>query len=130
MWSRRVRVRLSGKVSSSAYGFTTDSGRNSRCALRCSFRMLVALLRGQQAFERLRLALQPVDGLRLLAVLVHRQHQAAVQQFLVDVDGRGRQEDHHRAFDAVLLRDQPPVSGSLPVEAMVSSPSLCSSFNA
>ena len=36
---------------------------------------------------------------------------------------RRRQEDHHRAFDAVLVRNMLPVTGSLPVEAIVSSPS-------
>ena len=61
----------------------------------------------QQAFERLLFPLQPVDRLRLLAVLVHRQHQAAIEQLLVDVDGRGGEEHHHRTFHAILMRDEP-----------------------
>ena len=61
----------------------------------------------QQPFERLRLALHPMDGLRLLAVFVDREHKAAVQHLLVEIDRRRRQEDHHRPFDAVLMREQP-----------------------
>jgi hypothetical protein len=61
---------------------------------------------GQQAFERLRLTLPAVDGAGLLAVLVHRQRETAVEQLFVDLDGGGGEEDHHRAFDAVLMRDQ------------------------
>jgi hypothetical protein len=47
-----------------------------------------------QTCERLRLALHSVDRLRLRAVLVHGQHQTTIQQFLIDIDGRGREEDH------------------------------------
>jgi hypothetical protein len=38
----------------------------------------------QQAFERLPFALQTVNRLRLLSVFVHREHQAAVQQYRVE----------------------------------------------
>ena len=64
------------------------------------------LLAPHQAFQRLLLALQSVDGLRLLALFVDGEHQAAVQQLLIEVDGGGGQEDHDRAFHAVLMRDQ------------------------
>ena len=59
-----------------------------------------------QAFDGLRFPLQTVNRLCLLALFVHRQHQAAVQQFFIQVDGRGCQKDHDRAFHAVLMRDQ------------------------
>ena len=88
------------------------------------------LLAADEAFERLLFPLQSVDRLRLLAVFVDRKHQAAVQQLLVDVDGRRGEKHHHRAFHAVLMRDQAPVAGSFPVEAIESVPSLCSSFSA
>ena len=89
-----------------------------------------ALVPGQQAFEGLRLALLLVDRLRLRAVLVHGQHQAAIQKLFVQVYRRRGEEEHHRAFDAILVRDEPPVVASLPVLAMVSTPSLCNSFSA
>ena len=60
----------------------------------------------EQAFQRAPGALQTVNRLGLLAVLVHREHQAAVEQLLVDLDRGGGQEDHHRTFDPVLLRHQ------------------------
>ena len=72
---------------------------------------LFALLPRQQSFDGLRLALFFVDRLRLRAVLVHRQHQATIQKFFIQVDGRRREEEHHRAFDAVLVRDEPPRRG-------------------
>ncbi|MHB1060121.1 MAG: hypothetical protein ACYC0F_19855 [Rhodanobacter sp.] len=50
--------------------------------------------------------LRRMDRLRLLAALVHAQHQAAVQQFLVQVDRRGRAEQHHRPAHPVGLRFQ------------------------
>jgi len=50
---------------------------------------LLAFMPGEQALQRLRFPLLAVDRLGLLAVLVHRQHQATVQQFFVQVDGRG-----------------------------------------
>ena len=66
----------------------------------------VLVFSGQEPFDRLGLALQLVDPLRLLAVLVDREDEAAVQELLVDDGGRRRQKDHHRPFDAVLLRDE------------------------
>ena len=78
-----------------------------------------------------RAALPVVDRPGLVAVLVDGQHDAAVQQLLVDVDRRGRQEDRHRARRPcrswVTSR---PVELSLPVDAIDSSPSDCRSFNA
>jgi hypothetical protein len=59
----------------------------------------------EQPFERLRLALHPVDRAGLLAFFIDGEDQTAVQQLLVQLDRRRRQEDHHRAFDAVLVRD-------------------------
>ena len=66
----------------------------------------VAVLPLEQPFDRLRLALHAMDGLRLLAVFVDREDHAAVQHLLVEIDGRRGQEDHHRPFDAVLMRQQ------------------------
>ena len=60
------------------------------------------------ALQGAQLPLQPVDGPGLLPVLVHRQHHAAVLQLLVDLDGGGGQEDHHRPLHLVLVRHQPP----------------------
>ena len=71
------------------------------------------LLPRPQPFERLRLALLFVDRLRLCAVLVHRQHQAAIQKFFVHVDRGRRQEDHHRPFHAILMRDEAACCGVL-----------------
>ena len=45
-----------------------------------------------------------VNAPGLLGALVHRQRQASVLQLLVQVNGRGGQEDHDRAFDVVFLR--------------------------
>lgn len=59
-----------------------------------------------EAFERLLFALQPVDGLRLRPVFVHREHETPVQQFLIDVRRRRRQKEHHRAFYPVFVRDE------------------------
>jgi len=93
-------------VSWSACGFTTASGRSSRCAFWCKRIQAGFILLGLQAVERALDALQAMDGLGLRAPLVHAQHNAAVQQLFVDLDGRRRQEDHHRTFHAVLLRHE------------------------
>jgi hypothetical protein len=55
-----------------------------------------ALLALHQTFERLGLTLQTMDRLRLLTIRIHRRHQTTVQQFLIDVDGSGGEEHHHR----------------------------------
>ena len=65
-----------------------------------------AFLAVEQTFERLLLALQPVNGLRLRPVFIDGEHETAVEQFFIDVDCCCRQKDHHRAFDAVLVRDE------------------------
>ena len=65
----------------------------------------------QEAFERLRVPLTLVNRPRLLAPLVHGEHDAAVQKLLVHLERRRRQEDHHRALHAVFLRDEPPRRG-------------------
>ena len=49
-----------------------------------------------------------LDRRRLLGALVDRQHQTAVHQLFVDVDGRAGQDQHHRAFHPVLAGDQLP----------------------
>ena len=63
---------------------------------------------GEDAVERRGPPLQLVDAPRLLAALVDGQDEAAVEELLVDLDRRRRQEDHHRPFDAVFLRDEAP----------------------
>ena len=132
MWSRRVRVRVSRKVSSRAKGLATSSGLQQ--PLRVAVELAGprrGLVRGEQAFERLALALQPVDRPGLLAVLVHRQHHAAVQQLLVDLDRRRRRGRSSPALRRGTRASRAcPSCGSLPVDAIVSSPSLCRSFSA
>ena len=108
-WSRRVRVFSSRKVRREAKGLCDEERAQEplgvpvdlQDAVRASCRA-----RSPRASEARRCSwwMRP----RLLAALVDRQHEAAVQQLLVDLDRRGRQEDHHRPFDAVLLRDEPP----------------------
>ena len=89
-----------------------------------------ALVPGQQPFDGLRFALLSVDRLRLRAVLVHGQHQTAVEKFFVEIDRRRGEEEHHRAFDAILVRDEPSGRGVFAGDAMVSTPSDCKSFSA
>ena len=62
----------------------------------------------EKPFKRLRLALHAMDGLRLRPVFIDGENKTAIQHLLVEIDGRRRQEDHHRAFDAVLMREQAP----------------------
>ena len=45
MWSRRVRVMVSGKRRSFKHSMTTSTGRKSRCALRCRRTILSRRLR-------------------------------------------------------------------------------------
>ena len=71
------------------------------------------VLAGQQSLQGLPLALELVNGPRLFAVLIHAQHDAAVEQLLVDLDGRRGQEDHHRSLDAVFLGGEPAGVGVL-----------------
>ena len=68
----------------------------------------VAVPPPQQPFDRLRLALHSMDSLRLRPVFIDGENKAAVQHFLVEIDGRGCQEDHHRAFDSILMGQQAP----------------------
>ncbi len=60
----------------------------------------------QQPLQRPRRPLPRLDRSGLFARLVDRQHQTAIQQLLIDVDRGRRQEQHHRPFHAVFLRDQ------------------------
>lgn len=60
------------------------------------------------AHKRARRALQVLNRTRLLGPFIHRQHQAAIQKLLVDVDARRRHHHHHRPRHLVLLRHQPP----------------------
>src|SRR5208283_730269 len=62
-----------------------------------------AFLPRPQTIDGLRLALLPVNGARLLAVLVDREHDATIQQFFVHVVRRRGEKEHHRAFHAVLV---------------------------
>ena len=61
----------------------------------------LTLLPGQQPVQRAALALLGVDGPRLRARLVDRQHQTTVQQFFVRFGGGGGEQQHHRAFDPI-----------------------------
>ena len=65
---------------------------------------ILLFLLGHQAFERPRLALQGVNAFGLLPRLVHRQHQAPVEELLVYLHRCRRQEQHDRAFHMVFLR--------------------------
>ena len=67
----------------------------------------LAVLPGEEPFERLRFALQAMDRPRLLAVLVDAQDETAIQQLFVDLDRRRRQEDRDRPLDLVLVGDEP-----------------------
>ena len=49
-----------------------------------------------------------MDGPRLGAVLVDGQDQAAVTQLLVQLGGCRRQQQHHRALDAIRVGREPP----------------------
>jgi len=49
-----------------------------------------------------------MDGLCLFALFVDREDQAAIQQLLVQLDRRGRQEDHDRPFNAILMGHETP----------------------
>lgn len=71
-----------------AKGLATKSGRSSRWASWCTF-STASLSPGQKAFQRLLLVLKPVDGLRLLPLLVDGEDDAAVEQLLVQLRGGG-----------------------------------------
>ncbi len=47
-----------------------------------------------------------MDRARLLSILIDRQDQTAIEQLFIDFDGGGRQEDHHRTLDAILMRHE------------------------
>ena len=68
------------------------------------FQQVFAFLVRDQARQRAALALHAMNAPGLLGALVHRQRQAAVLQLLVQVNGRGRQKNHHRAFNVIFLR--------------------------
>ena len=67
---------------------------------------LVALRPAPTALERLRLALLLMDRPASARGLRSPSARAAIQQLLVHVLRRRGQEDHHRAFDRVLVRHQ------------------------
>ena len=67
-------------------------------------RLLVAL--GLQAGQRPSVALQLMNGARLFPSFIDGQQQAAIQEFFVEVARRCRQQQGHRAFNAILLGDQ------------------------
>ena len=129
-WSRRLRVRAVGNVRPGAYGLSTSTGCNSRCAFRSFFKRSLPFRPGDESRQRAPFPLQLVNAPGLLGALVHRQRQATVLQLLIEINRRRRQKNHHRAFDVVFLRHHLARAGSLPVLAMVSSPSLCKSLSA
>ena len=78
-WSRRVRVLSSRNVKDSAKGLATSKGRSNRWALRWSARVSLRPWSAKQPGQRLPPSLELMDGPGLLAVLIDRQHEAAVQ---------------------------------------------------
>ena len=74
---------------------------------------LLAVVLGPEPFERLAFALELVDRTRLIAPLVDGQDDGAIEELLVDVHVGRREKDHHRPFDAVLLRHEPSRAGVL-----------------
>jgi hypothetical protein len=64
---------------------------------------LRALGLGVQTRERALGALRGMDRRRLLPAFVHREHETAVLQLLVQVRRRRGREDHHRTFDVVCI---------------------------
>ena len=63
---------------------------------------------GQQSRQGLAFALDGVDGPGLVAFLVDGQHDAAVEQFFVDVDGGGGQKDGDRSGHPVGVSGEAP----------------------
>ena len=88
-------------------GVVDEEGAEEPLGVPVDLQCLRLATRGQDAVERRGPPLQLVDAPRLLPALVDGQDEAAVEELLVDLDRRRRQEDHHRPFDAVLLRDEP-----------------------
>ena len=68
------------------------------------FQQVFPFLVRNQARQRAALALHAMNASGLLGALVHRQRQTTVLQLLVQVNGRGRQKNHHRAFNVIFLR--------------------------
>ena len=88
------------------------------------------LARGAESFERLAPRAVAVDGAGLLALLIHREHRqrfSSSSSISIAVVVRKIITGPSTRYSCVTSR---PVAGSLPVDAMVSSPSLCSSFSA
>src|SRR5574341_210280 len=46
-----------------------------------------------------------MNGARLFPVFINGQDNAAIQKLFVNFNGRRRQQDHHRPFNPVLVRD-------------------------
>ena len=57
--------------------------------------------------ERFRFALQAVDRARLFAVFIDGENDTAIERSS-SIGRCRREEDHHRALDAILLRHQAP----------------------
>jgi len=89
-----------------------------------------AVVSGEQSFNRLLLALLPVNRLRLVSIFIHREYQASIQQLFIKLDGCRRQKDRHRALHPVLMRHQLPRRRIFAGDAIVRTPSLCRSFKA
>ena len=64
------------------------------------------VLARRQPRQRLLIPLPGMDGAGLVAALVDGQHQAAVGQLLVEVDGGRGQHQRHRPLNLVFLRHQ------------------------
>jgi hypothetical protein len=60
----------------------------------------------EDAFEGLRCPLPLVNPLRLLAALIHGEHEASVQKLFVQIDRRRSHERRHRAGHRVLVRHE------------------------
>ncbi|TPW19835.1 MAG: hypothetical protein FD126_2290 [Elusimicrobia bacterium] len=104
-WSRRVRVRSSRKVRRAAKGLSTARGRRRRWAFWWSLRRSSRWRRAARPATVWQ-ALAGVDGAGLFAFLVDGEDEATVLEFVVDLEGSGGEEDHHGAFDLVLVSDE------------------------
>ena len=66
-----------------------------------------AIFATHEPAERTAVALQLMDAPGLAAFFVDGEHQATVLQLFVDLDGGRRKEDGARAFNDVLVSDEP-----------------------
>ena len=76
-----------------AHGLATRRGLRRRWAFRWSFTSRALLFSCQEPSDGFRFPLPEMDLPRLLAVLVDRKDEAAIEELLVDLGGRRRQEN-------------------------------------